>query len=66
MAIFSTQNTLAKETLFQVCLPTPMPVISEFVAPQDIPKVLPACTQAMLREVERISETIPHNDLAIQ
>jgi len=53
-------------TRFQVCLPTPAAVIYAFVVPQDAQQVLPAYTQAMLREVERISRAIPHRDLAIQ
>jgi hypothetical protein len=60
------QGALGKETRFQVCLPTPAAVISAFVLPQDIPRVLPAYTQAMLREVEKICAAIPHQDLAIQ
>jgi hypothetical protein len=60
------QGTLGKETRFQVCLPTPAAVISAFVEPQDILRVLPAYTQAMLGEVEKICAAIPHQDLAIQ
>jgi hypothetical protein len=51
---------------FQVSLPTPIAVINSFCVPQDAPKILPAYEQAMLREVERICEAIPHADLAIQ
>ena len=32
----------------------------------DAQQILPAYEQAMLREVERICEAIPHEDLAIQ
>jgi len=56
---------LQSTTRFQVCLPTPLAVIGAIVVPEDMPKVLPAYTAAMLREVERICAAIPHNDLAI-
>src|SRR5215475_6644026 len=45
---------LQSSTRFQVCLPTPFAVIGAFVVPEDVTKVLPAYTVAMLREVERI------------
>jgi hypothetical protein len=51
---------------FQVSLPTPMAVINSFCIPEDAQKILPAYEQAMMREVERIAEAIPHQDLAIQ
>src|SRR5205085_10498942 len=51
---------------FQVSLPTPMAVINPFCTPEDAPRILPVYTQAMLREVARICEAIPHADLAIQ
>lgn len=51
---------------FQVSLPTPMAVINSFCIPEDAQKILPAYEEAMLREVERIAEAIPHEDLAIQ
>ena len=53
-------------TKFQVSLPTPMAVIGPFIVPADIPKVLPAYERAMLTEVKRILDAIPHTDLAIQ
>jgi methionine synthase II (cobalamin-independent) len=51
---------------FQVSLPTPAAVINTFCTATDAPKILPAYEQAMLKEVERISNAIPHEDLAIQ
>jgi hypothetical protein len=57
---------LQSTTRFQVCLPTPFAVIGAFVVAEDVPKVLPAYTAAMLREVDRICSAIPHSDLAIQ
>jgi hypothetical protein len=60
------RGDIAAETRFQVCLPTPTAVISAFLVPQDIAKILPAYTQSMLREVKRICAFVPHQDLAIQ
>jgi hypothetical protein len=51
---------------FQVSLPTPLAVINSFCIPEDAQKILPAYEQAMLTEVGRICEAIPHEDLAIQ
>ena len=51
---------------FQVSLPTPLAVINSFCVQPDAQKILPAYEQAMLREVGRICEAIPHQDLAIQ
>jgi hypothetical protein len=51
---------------FQVSLPTPWAVIMPFVQQPDAQQVYPAYERAMLREVERISNAIPHQDLAIQ
>jgi hypothetical protein len=51
---------------FQVSLPTPLAVIMPFVQQPDAQQVYPAYEAAMLREVERIGATLPHEDLAIQ
>ena len=51
---------------FQVSLPTPMAVINPFCTAEDGPRILPVYTQAMLREVARICDAIPHADLAVQ
>jgi methionine synthase II (cobalamin-independent) len=37
-----------------------------FIIPSDVPQVLPAYEQAMIREVEKICAAIPHADLALQ
>ena len=60
------RGDIAQGIRFQVCLPTPFAVISSYCTPEDAPKILPAYTTAMLKEVERISGAIPHEDLAIQ
>ena len=51
---------------FQVCLPTPYACVSAWVVRDDQAKVEPAYEAAMLREVETIVGSIPHDDLAIQ
>jgi hypothetical protein len=51
---------------FQVSLPTPWAVVTSFIEPADVQAVFPAYEQAMLREVNRICQAIPHRDLAIQ
>ncbi len=51
---------------FQVSLPTPLAVINPFCTPEDAPRILPVYEQAMLKEISRICEAIPHPDLAIQ
>jgi methionine synthase II (cobalamin-independent) len=60
------RGELPAHVRFQVSLPTPIAVINSFCVPDDAPKILPAYEQAMLREVERICDAIPHRDLAIQ
>jgi len=60
------RGDLPAEVRFQVSLPTPLAVINPFCTPEDGPKILPVYEQAMLREVQRICEAIPHTDLAIQ
>ncbi|HEV2581816.1 MAG TPA: hypothetical protein VGT44_13260, partial [Ktedonobacteraceae bacterium] len=51
---------------FQVCLPTPLAPISSFIAVEDQAEVEPAYEAAMLRDLERILDAIPQDDLAIQ
>ena len=51
---------------FQVSLPTPWAVVMPFCRQPDAAQIYPAYERAMLREVERITNAIPHHDLAIQ
>ncbi len=51
---------------FQVSLPTPWAVIMPFCRQPDAQQIYPTYEPAMLREVQRICEVIPHHDLAIQ
>jgi hypothetical protein len=51
---------------FQVALPTPWAVVMPFVQQPDAQQVYPAYEAAMLREVQRVCDWLPHQDLAIQ
>ncbi|WP_406248971.1 hypothetical protein ACI7YT_02940 [Microbacterium sp. M] len=51
---------------FQVSLPTPVAVVSSFFAGEDRAAIEPVYTEAMLHELARIAEAIPHEDLAVQ
>jgi hypothetical protein len=50
---------------FQVSLPTALAVMVWF-APADRPAIEPVYQNALLREVDRIAEAVPHDQLAIQ
>ncbi len=51
---------------FQVSLPTPLAPISVFVRPEDRAVVEPAYERALLAELARITDGIPHDRLAVQ
>ncbi|PZG03157.1 hypothetical protein [Nonomuraea aridisoli] len=51
---------------FQVSLPTPMAPVRLYVDPGSQAAVEPAYEAAMLRELELIAETVPHDRLSIQ
>ena len=51
---------------FQVSLPTPWAVIMPFCQQPDAQQIYPTYEQAMLRDLERLCNAIPHQDLAIQ
>ena len=51
---------------FQVSLPTPWAVVMPFCQQPDAQLIYPTYEQAMLREVQRVCDAIPHHDLAIQ
>ncbi|MEM7112031.1 MAG: hypothetical protein AAF614_06335 [Chloroflexota bacterium] len=57
---------LPAHTRFQVSLPTPWGICMSALYPAAVPIVEPAYEAAMLREVETILATIPHDQLAIQ
>ncbi|WP_460796571.1 hypothetical protein [Microbacterium sp. GXF0217] len=51
---------------FQVSLPTPVAVVSSFFSGDDRAAIEPIYQAAMLRELARIAEVIPHEDLSVQ
>ncbi|WP_309128291.1 hypothetical protein [Microbacterium sp.] len=51
---------------FQVSLPTPVAVVSSFFSGEDRAAIEPVYAEALLRELARILDAIPHGDLAIQ
>ena len=51
---------------FQVCIPSTTVMLQSRIFAPDLPKIAPAYQAAIFREVERICETIPHGELAIQ
>ncbi|MGI9263697.1 MAG: hypothetical protein ACR2QU_02135 [Gammaproteobacteria bacterium] len=63
---FRDNGKIPSATRFQVCLPTPAAVVGSFVVPEHAADILPAYTQAMVRELNAIVEGIPNEDLAIQ
>jgi len=60
------RGEIAKGVRFQVCLPTPLAVISSFCSPKDYLAIESAYEKAMMREVKAICSVIPHRDLCIQ
>jgi hypothetical protein len=59
-------GTITPGTRFQVSLPTPLGVVGAFIQASDRPTFEPLYEAAMLVELERILESVPHEDLAIQ
>lgn len=59
-------GALPRGVRFQVSLPTPVAVIGAYTDPETARAVTPAYMEAMLREVGRLCDAIPHDDLTIQ
>jgi hypothetical protein len=51
---------------FQVCLPTPMASGYMYVSPSALADYLPVYERSLLKALQHILQTIPHQDLAIQ
>ncbi len=60
------RGELPKDVRFQVCLPTPLAVVNSFSTTEDGPAIERAYEKAMIKEVETLCASIPHQDLAIQ
>lgn len=65
-ADLKTQGVIPTATRFQVSLPTPVAVITSFVLPEQQGLIEPVYERAMLGELSRMTEAIPHDQLAIQ
>ena len=59
-------GTLPQAARFMVGLPSPLSVVTIYVAPNSRPAVLGPWTQAMERQLERILDGIPNDRLSIQ
>ena len=67
--IFKRQQGLEKipaHTRFQVCLPTPLAVVYAFFIASEVRRIWPFYEHRLLEELDEITRTIPHSDLAIQ
>lgn len=51
---------------FQVCLPTPLAVVYAFFIASEVRRIWPFYERRLLEELDEITRTIPHSDLAIQ
>jgi hypothetical protein len=60
------EGVIPSRLRFQVSLPTPIATVSAFFSTKDQPLAEPAYEHAMLRELDRILDAIPHDELAIQ
>jgi hypothetical protein len=60
------EGVIPANTRFQVSLPTPIATVAAFFPAQDQAAAEPAYERAMLRELDRITGAIPHDQLAIQ
>jgi hypothetical protein len=60
------QGAIAEGVRFQVSLPTPLAVVSSYFSGDDRAVIEPVYADAILREVDEILASIPHEDLAIQ
>ncbi|MFC4137543.1 MULTISPECIES: hypothetical protein [unclassified Microbacterium] len=60
------EGAIARSIRFQVSLPTPLAVVSSYFSGDDRAAIEPVYADAILRELDAILATIPHQDLAIQ
>ncbi|MCP4228198.1 MAG: hypothetical protein GY773_33025 [Actinomycetia bacterium] len=60
------EQTIGAEVRFLVGLPSPLSVVTMYVAPQARPAVLEAWLAAMEQQLERIVDGIPNDELAVQ
>ena len=52
--------------LFQICIPTAVPLVGTFIVPEHRAAVEPAIERALAREIMEIATALPHAKLSIQ
>jgi hypothetical protein len=60
------RGTIPRQVRFQVSVANPISLVERFVTEDSQERVLPSYERALLRDIERISAVIPHDQLAIQ
>lgn len=60
------EDVIGPETLFQVCLPTPMATAFMYISPSHRDAYLPVYEEALVAALREILEAIPHHRLSIQ
>jgi hypothetical protein len=60
------KGILPKGIRFQVSIPTPINVLLTSCTPEAVKDIEPAYEEAMLREVKRLCDAIPNEDLCVQ
>lgn len=60
------EGIIGPETLFQVSLPTPFAPLYMYVSPNSRDQVMPIYESAMAESLEKILQSIPHDQLSIQ
>ncbi len=60
------RSEIPEHVRLQVCMPTPFGIIYAFAAPKDVLAIEAAYEKAMIEEVKRLCDAIPHKDLCIQ
>ncbi len=61
-----TKGIIPSDCRFQVALPTPLAPIQFYVVPDDRKEIEPIYAAKLIEELKEITDTIPHNELAIQ
>ena len=60
------EGVIGSDTLFQVCLPTPMATAYMYISPSARDAYLPVYEEALASALQEIQDSIPHNRLSIQ
>ena len=60
------EGVIEDDVRFQLCLPTPLSVVSAFLAPEFHDDFEPIYARALLNELQKVCDVVPHDDLAVQ